>query len=106
MLFPFLFTDDTDDWGLPRRLFQPAGLLAHVWARVAPGGILVMANQGARECQEQRRLLAELSIPAETAPFDSPFRSYAEPRFIHVAKRASSPSFTSMPSPGRSDSLR
>jgi hypothetical protein len=104
MLFPFVFPNDSDDWGLPRHLFRPRDLLAHVWSRVRPGGLLIVASQGEAERDRQRRLFAELGIAAETVPFESPFWTYDLPRFVHTARRSSSPSSSSIPSPGRSDS--
>jgi hypothetical protein len=90
MLFPFLFTRDLDRWGLPRRLHNPAALLGHVWSRVRPGGALVIANQGTRERDQQRRLIEELGAsPAWSGRVESPFWRYDVERFLHVSiKRA------------------
>jgi hypothetical protein len=64
MLYPFLFADDHNRWGLPRGLLRPEALLAHVSGLIRPGGYLVIANQGAAEREAQHRLLeaAGLSV--------------------------------------------
>jgi hypothetical protein len=87
LLFPFLFSRDSDDWGLPRRLFRPGDLLAVAWACLRPGGALLIANQGERERDEQRRLLERAGIAAETERFESAFWSYELPRYLHVARK-------------------
>jgi len=87
MLFPFLFSRDSDDWGLPRRLFRPAELLGRVWSCLRPGGVLLVASQGERERDEQRRLLARTRIETTTEPFESAFWSYELARYLHVARK-------------------
>jgi hypothetical protein len=87
MLFPFLFSRDSDDWGLPRRLFRPTDLLARAWSCLRPGGVLLVANQGQAERDEQRRLFERAAIEAQTAPFESAFWEYDLPRYVHVARK-------------------
>lgn len=87
LLFPFLFSRDADAWGLPRRLFQPEELLAHTWGCLRPGGALIVANQGERERDEQRRLFERAGIAAATEPFASAFWTYDLPRYVHVARK-------------------
>lgn len=85
MLFPFLFSEDLLRWGLPRRYLKPAALLAHVWARVKPGGYLAIANQGAAEREEQHRLLAAAGMPiAWWARHDSDLYAYEPERYVTV----------------------
>jgi hypothetical protein len=89
MLFPFIFNRDGDDWGLPRSLFRPDELLTHVWARVRPGGVLLIANQGEDEAAEQRRLCTSVGIDLTwSGRFESPFWHYPLERYVHVARRA------------------
>ncbi|HEV8635976.1 MAG TPA: hypothetical protein VG370_17260 [Chloroflexota bacterium] len=86
MLFPFVFATDADKWGLPRTMFRPLELLTHVWRGVRPSGALVVANQGRREADEQRRLFDRAEIePTWSARFASPFFRYREPRYVCVA---------------------
>ncbi|PWH20239.1 MAG: hypothetical protein DDG59_00840 [Anaerolineae bacterium] len=86
MLFPFVFLEDHLLWGLPKRLFQPAALLAAVWESLKAGGGLVIANQGLAEHQAQQRLLTEASIPIRAAfRFDSPLFRYSLERYVLVA---------------------
>ena len=49
MFYPFIFAGDHRRWGLPRRHLRPAEHLAHVAARVRPGGLLLIVNQGPAE---------------------------------------------------------
>ena len=87
MLFPFLFSRDSDDWGLPRHLFRPAELLGRIWSCLRPGGVLLVANQGEAERDEQRRLFARAGIVATTEPFESAFWAYDLARYLHVARK-------------------
>lgn len=88
LLFPFLFAGDLDRWGLPRSLHRPPQLLAHVWSCLAPGGFLVVVNQGEAERDAQRDLLAALGASVTWAgPFASPFWRYEVGRFVHVARK-------------------
>lgn len=88
MLFPFLFGHDHLRWGLPRPAFMPAALLRSVWASLQPGGLLIIANQGAAEHAEQQRLLAQLPArPLAAFQHASPLFSYAVARFVTVAAK-------------------
>jgi hypothetical protein len=87
MLFPFVFSRDSDDWGLPRTLFRPEQLLARTWACLRPGGVLLVANQGERERDEQRRLFERAGIEAATERFESAFWRYELTRYLHVARK-------------------
>ena len=85
MFFPFIFPADSDRWGLPRSLFHPADLLKHVLARLRTGGVLIIANQGEKEANAQRDLLASVGAHSVWSDrFESPFWSYDLPRFVHV----------------------
>ena len=64
-VLPFVRPRPLEAWGLPRRFFQPAALLAHVLSRVAPGGTLFVVNQGEVECEAQQALFAEAKVAAE-----------------------------------------
>lgn len=88
MLFPFLFGHDHLRWGLPRPAFMPAALLRSVWASLQPGGLLIIANQGAAEHTEQQRLLALLPArPLAAFEHVSPLFSYAVARFVIVTAK-------------------
>lgn len=60
---PFVVPGPLVAWGLPLSLFSPAALLAHVWSLLAPGGVLLIADQGEREWAVQMRLLQQQGIP-------------------------------------------
>ena len=58
LLLPFVFESTHRAWGLPQSAFQPQALLDHVIRRLlAPGGILLIVNQGEAEYEAQRALL-------------------------------------------------
>lgn len=62
---PFVRPEPHRRWGLPRRLFDPEGLLTHVWSIIEPGGVLIVSNQDAAEAQRQGELFASCEIDAE-----------------------------------------
>lgn len=89
LLFPFVFLEDHLRWGLPKRTFQPAALLAATWESLKVGGSLVIANQGLAEHEEQACLLRAAAIPIQTAfRFTSPLYRYSLDRYVLVAVRS------------------
>ncbi|MEW6505724.1 MAG: hypothetical protein AB1457_17330 [Chloroflexota bacterium] len=88
MLFPFVFSKDHLEWGLPGSLFQPRRLLQDAWKSLQPGGLLVIVNQGEEEHTAQRTLLEAEGIPIRTAFRHDPllFR-YSLDRFVLTACR-------------------
>ena len=85
-LFPFIFLSDHLEWGLPLSLFNPAALLASVWVSLKPGGLLIIANQGKQEHEEQTELLRRVNIPGKASYlFNSLFYRYDQPRYITIA---------------------
>ncbi len=60
--FPFVTEFPLLRWGLPLKFFSPQELLAAVWSRLAPGGVLIVANQNEREADLQRDLLVKLGL--------------------------------------------
>ncbi len=62
---PFVTEGAHRAWGLPGALFEPLGVLRHVWRRVADGGVLIVVNQGEDESEAQGRLFVEAGIRAE-----------------------------------------
>jgi hypothetical protein len=88
LLFPFVFPRDHVRWGLPRRLFSPDALLAAAWASVAPGGLMVIVNQGEAEHAAQRAMLEAANIaPAAAFQHESPLYQYRLSRWILIARR-------------------
>jgi hypothetical protein len=88
LLFPFVFLRDHLRWGLPRPLFAPERLLAEAWASVAPGGLLVIVNQGEAEHAAQRKLLEAAGIPVAAAfCHESLLFHYDLLRYVLVARR-------------------
>jgi hypothetical protein len=88
MLFPFVFLKDHLEWGLPRQHFDPQRLLTSAWDSLAPGGILLIANQGEAEHAEQQRLLEGCGIPITTGfRHDSLMFAYRLPRYMLVCHR-------------------
>jgi hypothetical protein len=88
LLFPFVFLRDHLKWGLPRPMFAPEQLLEQVWASVAPGGMLVVVNQGEAEHDAQRSLLQTAGIPVTVAfCHESLLFQYDLLRYVLVARR-------------------
>ncbi len=88
MLFPFVFSQDHLEWGLPGSLFQPRALLQAAWQSLQSGGLLIIVNQGEEEHRAQRALLEAEGIPIRAAFRHDPllFR-YSLDRFALTACR-------------------
>jgi SAM-dependent methyltransferase len=83
---PFLHEAPLRAWGLPRRFLQPVRLLEHVRTLLAPGGRLLVVNQGEAEAERQERLFREIGIAASPAGrIESPFSPFRRPRFGWLA---------------------
>ncbi|MGG2382840.1 hypothetical protein, partial [Salmonella enterica] len=54
-----VFEDPHLAWGLPLGYFSPQALLNHLLARLTPGGLLLIVNQGEAEWTRQGDLLAQ-----------------------------------------------
>jgi hypothetical protein len=88
LLFPFVFLRDHLKWGLPRSMFAPEHLLDEAWASVAPGGLLVIVNQGEAEHAAQRDRLQKAGIPVTVAfCHESLLFRYDLLRYVLVARR-------------------
>ncbi len=88
LLFPFVFLEDHLKWGLPEPLFAPEQLLAEVWASLAPGGWLIIVNQGEAEHEVQRAMLKVAGIqPAAAFCHESLLFRYDLLRYVLVAQR-------------------
>jgi len=88
MLFPFVFLQDHLAWGLPRSLFQPQRLLVSAWQSLKPGGVLLIANQGAQEHQQQLAFCRAAGIEPQAAfQHDSDLFQYDLPRFVIAARQ-------------------
>ncbi len=59
-LFPFVIPGPHLAWGLPPSLFDPVTTFRHVESLLAPGGSLIMANQGEWEWRAARPLFSSL----------------------------------------------
>lgn len=87
MLYPFLFAEDHNRWGLPRGYLRPQALLAHVSGLIRPGGYLVIANQGAAERETQHRLLADAGLPVIWwSRHDTPLFAFEPERYLTVVR--------------------
>jgi hypothetical protein len=79
---PFLFEEPLRAWGLPRRFFAPEALFDHVLARVAPGGTLLIVNQGERERDRQREMFSQRGLaPDDLGQLQSPLSPFRRQRF-------------------------
>lgn len=63
---PFLHQAPLDAWGLPRNQLAPEALLRHVHARLVPGGVLLIVNQGDKEAALQRALFERVGLEARS----------------------------------------
>ena len=88
ILFPFVFVRDHLNWGLPRGMFAPEQLLANAWASLAPGGLLVIVNQGEAEHDAQREMLMAAGLkPVAAFCHESLLFRYDLLRYVLVACR-------------------
>ena len=89
MFFPFVFLADHRRWGLPTTMHQPEVLLEAAWRSLAPGGLLVVVNQGDAEQAAQRSMMAQAGLPTPlSVPFDCGFYQYRVPRRLTVVCRS------------------
>jgi hypothetical protein len=79
---PFVRPGPLRAWGLPARCFEPARLCAHVVSLLAPGGCLLVINQGESERDAQAALFAERDIAVTAQPVLSPLSPFRLPRFF------------------------
>ncbi len=80
---PFVFRGPALAWGLPADYFRPLDYLRHLVSILAPGGLLLILNQGAEESREQERLLARVPGIAYESLGEMPpsFLEYRYPRY-------------------------
>lgn len=87
-ILPFVAEMPLSAWGLPRRFYQPAALLAHAFQLLAPGGKLLIINQGEWETEVQKHLFIATSIKAEfLGQVSSLFSPYNQPRFAWLINK-------------------
>ena len=85
---PFVHERPLEAWGLPRRYFDPRGLLEHVVNRVAAGGALLVVNQGEGERDTQRELFEDAGLlPQDLGALDSVLSPFKRPRFGWLWRR-------------------
>ncbi|MFZ5442628.1 MAG: hypothetical protein ACOZQL_21645 [Myxococcota bacterium] len=79
---PFLTPEPLAAWGLPARALAPEALLRHVVARLVPGGVLLVVNQGEHEAELQQALFDELGLqPKVLGRIESPLSPFKKPRY-------------------------
>ena len=85
---PFVTEAPLRAWGLPDALFDPPDVLRHVWGRVAPGGVLLVGNQGEGEAAVQGGLFEQAGIGAEAlGRVESELSPYRRERWAWRARR-------------------
>lgn len=62
LFFPFVFINDSLQWGLPITKHKPDQLLDEVWTSVKPGGVLMIVNQGEKELQSQMQICTQVGM--------------------------------------------
>jgi len=81
--FPFVFTKDHLEWGLPAEYFFPGDLLQDAWSSLRKDGILLVVNQGIEEHERQKELFAGLKItPGVSFRVDSHLFHYGIDHFV------------------------
>ncbi len=92
-ILPFVHEGPLRAWGLPHRYFTPQKLLRHVANLLAPGGVLLIINQGEGERDTQRELFAELGLtPDELGQLDGPLSPFRRARYGFRWQRPGVPS--------------
>lgn len=87
---PFVLPAALRAWRLPARFFAPEALLRHAWSILAPGGAMLVINQGEHEAVEQQRLFASLRIRAAAlGEIHSVFGVFSQPRLGWLAAKPS-----------------
>jgi hypothetical protein len=82
---PFLTIEPLRAWGLPQSQFVPPLLLRHVMSLLAPGGVLLVVNQGEREAALQRQLFETMGCrPQSLGQLDSVLSPFRRPRFAFL----------------------
>jgi hypothetical protein len=85
---PFVTAEPHKRWGLAARAFDPTGLAAHVWSLVAPGGVLVVSNQGDGEAARQAEIFDSLDIDAVClGPVAGELSPFTNARPVWLARR-------------------
>ncbi len=88
LFLPFVFEEPHLAWGLPLNHFAPQALLNHLLDLLAPGGLLIVVNQGEVEAKAQASLWSQvqaahpnLRLQIESlGQLDAPFIEYRYPR--------------------------
>lgn len=88
-ILPFVRLGPLRAWGLPARCFEPSRLLRHVVGLCAPGGRLLVVNQGPEERDLQHALFADAGIAIDAAPVESALSPFRLPRFLFSWRRPS-----------------
>jgi SAM-dependent methyltransferase len=89
---PFVHEGPLAAWGLPRRFFEPERLLRHVTGLVAPGGSLLVVNQGEAERDTQAALFEGLGVRARSiGRIESLLSPFQRPRFGFLWRRIPGP---------------
>ncbi len=79
---PFVSEAPLEAWGLPSRYLAPTELLSHVSSMVAPGGLLLVVNQGEAEAAMQAQAFDVLGLEARAlGPVTSPLSPFRRERF-------------------------
>lgn len=83
---PFLHAAPLRAWGLPDRFLMPQRLLDHAWNLLAPGGRLLIINQGEAEAERQSCLFQKVGIHAKAlGPVTSVLSPFQRPRYGFLA---------------------
>lgn len=81
-LLPFVTPAPHASWGLPRRFYDPPGMLRHAVSLLRPGGLMLVVNMGEEEARAQEELFEGVGLTSERlGEIRSAFTPYRKKRF-------------------------
>lgn len=80
---PFITPYPHQAWGLPKRLFNPDGMLIKAYGLLKTNGTMLIMNQGIAEAEKQKELFVSNNINfEELGEFRSTFIDYKHARYL------------------------
>ena len=87
-ILPFVLVEPLKSWGLPKKYFCPAKLLAHAYSLLNNGGQMLIINQGEHESKAQKDLFEGLGIEyLDLGEIQSKYYEYKYKRYGYLVKK-------------------